>query len=693
VALLPRIQLFLPLLLVALVGAARAADEVITTRTDAVGKLLNRWAAEKTAAGLKLIQYENRDGGHSALNTAQYPGLRVYQPTEQEKKSGQDKGVALLVRPEPTVGNCSMAAPPASGGSLPRLYYTQEGGLAFLNQQYLSNNLIIYPEHLDHDPGGNGAGGWGDLFPANSACTIITQGSSFTDMPFVNAVLATTAAFDPDVLTMLLRKRILMPTLQAVFRQSNKMVKSEADYFTAAAHPVVFDGSQIDEEKMVIAAHTMTRAAVPPIVFIKVVSESEALPGRDFFERAGITSERLGDTASAIARVFRGNDAEHEMVVTTSGSGDLLGRPLKLECKLLRGDPALVRIESADAPGQFRIRVKWHMPMITETGIRTHRVDLAVFASNGVSTSAPAFITFYMLPNEVRSYDAKGRVSEVFYEAPNPDTGLPYSPADARWLEVFRAALLTGGDLPGGLMEQAVTDKQRIVIGRLLKALVTRQAEIGVLQKDETRKNDVAAVQGAFDREMAAALATPMSGDGKLTVRQMLERAFDRIAGQTALFTTLQRKIEKLAPASGKAGAPGELAAEVKRLIDLGVLIQDASGAVQTVHEAGQLSSGERHLLRCLNLMVMSQVLYPRALERSTAPAWVDPRLSLPKPWRDVFRYDTKGRAAGWVRYFEGRTFVFDNDGRLLPEGALGPDKAVRVNYAEDGKGRLTFPH
>lgn len=58
------------------------------------------------------------------------------------------------------------------------------------------------------------------------------------------------------------------------------MVKTEADYFTGKAHPVVFDGSQIDEEKMVLAAHTMTRAAIPPVVFVKVVAESDAANGR-----------------------------------------------------------------------------------------------------------------------------------------------------------------------------------------------------------------------------------------------------------------------------------------------------------------------------------------------------------------------------------------------------------------------------
>lgn len=686
----PRIAASLLLSCTAL-AVVSGADEIITTRQDAVGRLLNAWAKEKSAAGLKLIQYENRDGQHSPLNVAQYPGLNVYQATEDEKKSGRDKAAAYIVRPQPTVGNCSMAAPPTSGGSLPRLYYTQDGGLAFVNQQYLSNNLIIYPEHLDHDPGGNGVGGYGDLYLTNTACLLISQGSSFTDQPFLNAVLSTIAAFDPDVLTTLIRKRILMPTVQAIFRQSNKMVKKEEDYFTGKAHPVVFDGSQIDEEKMVLAAHTMTRAAVPPVAFVRVIAESGAKNGTDFFERSGITSEKLGDTPTAIARVFRSHDAEHEMAISVAGTADLLGRPSRIECRLLQGDPALVNIEHGDKPDEFRLRVKWHMPMITGTGIRSHRVDIGVFASNGVSTSAPAFITFYMLPNEVRSYDAKGRVLEVFYEAPNPDIGLPTVATDARWLEVIRAIASTEESLASDLMQQVTSKALRSAVAKPLHDLTQRQHALEAVKTDEKKKDEAAKLQAAFEHDIAAVLGVTVSGSEKTTVRQSIERAFNQLADQTAFFSSKQKQIEELATSSSKSSAPADLAAEVKRLLDFGVLIQDASGAVQAVHGTEQLSSGEQHLLRCLNLLIMSQVLYPKALERSTAPAFVDPRLSTPKAWRDVFRYDAKGNAAGWVRYFQGRTYVFDAEGRLLPEGMVAPDKATVVTYRDDGKGHLTF--
>lgn len=663
---------------------------IITTRTDAVGRLLNAWAAEKSAAGLSLITYENRDGQHSMLNAAQYPQLKVYQPTDPEKAANRDKGLASTVRLEPTVGNCSMAAHPTVGGSLARIYYSEPGGLAFVNQQYLSNNLFVYPEHLDHDFGANGIGGWGDLFPANSPCLIISQGSSFSDMPFVNAVLSTIAAFDPDVLTTLIRKRMLMPTVQAIFRQSNKMVKTEADYFTGKAHPVVFDSAQLDEEKMVIAAHTMTRPAIPPVVLLSAVSESAATAGRHFFEKPAITGEKLADSPAAIARVFRSNDSERKIVVSTKGSGDLLGRPVSFTWQILRGDPKLIRLEAGPEKGQVTIRLKWHMPMITETGIRTNRVDIGVFATNGVSHSAPAFITFYMLPNENRFYDEKGRISEIYYEAPNPDAGLPPAPGDLRWLEVFKAIAMKGDGIRSGLTEQAFGKAERETIERIWQELHPRLRTLEGLQKDEQKKDAAVKFRTAIETDLAAALAKPVRPDGKESMRQAIERGFETIAAHVELFPTFQGEIEKLAANSTKASAPGDLAKEVKRLIDLGILIQEASGTVSTVHATDQLTAGERYQLRGLNLLILSQALFPEALDRSTAPAHVDGKLSTLKAWRDVFRYDAKGNAAGWIRYFEGRTHRFDADGKLSPAKTVGGGKAVAVEYKESG-GRMVF--
>ncbi len=555
-----------------------------------------------------------------------------------------------------------------------------------LNQQYLSNNLAIYPEHLDHDPGANGVGGYGDLYPANSASIIITQGSSFTDMPFVNAALTTIAAFDPDLLTELIRKRLLMTTVQAVMRQSLKTVKSEADYLTSKAHPVVFDGANLDEEKMVIAAHSMTRPAVPPVVLIRAVSESDAKPGRDFFEKPAITSERLSDTPLNIARVFRANDSEHELTVATAGSGDMMNRPLSFKWVLLQGDPALVSIRPDDKGGAT-IRVKWHMPMTGASGIRSHRVDIGVFANNGVSTSAPAFITFYMLPNENRFYDDKGRVNEIYYEAPNPELGLPDTDSDMRWLDVLRAFAEREDNLRGKLIAQALRADALKGIEKIWLSFKPRRAALEHLQKDETKKDDAAKMKTALEKDIAVGISGPAPDAEKETLRQMIARGFNRIANTAELFPTLQRDIEKLATQSTASNAPADLAASVKRLIDLGILIEQAGGAISTVHSSDKLTAGERHQLRCLNLTILSQALYPDALKRSTAPLWGDPRLTTPKAWRDLMRYDADGNPAGWLRYYNRRMFRFDAEGRLLPEGSGKPEP---MTYSEEN-GRLVF--
>jgi hypothetical protein len=87
----------------------------------------------------------------------------------------------------------------------------------------------------------------------------------------------------------------------------------------------------------------------------------------------------------------------------------------------------------------------------------------------------------------------------------------------------------------------------------------------------------------------------------------------------------------------------------------------------------------------------MSQILFPGALARSTAPAFVDRRLTTPKPWRDVYRYDDKGSLMGWIRYFQGRTTIFNANGDILPDGFTPGGKAVEAVYEQEEKGSLRF--
>ncbi len=75
-------------------------------------------------------------------------------------------------------------------------------GVALLQYlQYVNRHLYVYPVHVDNNPGHNGADGQGhgDVVPANTPYLILSQGSSGSDIVFLDALVATLAAFRPEV--------------------------------------------------------------------------------------------------------------------------------------------------------------------------------------------------------------------------------------------------------------------------------------------------------------------------------------------------------------------------------------------------------------------------------------------------------------------------------------------------------------
>lgn len=668
-------------------GAAESHAQV-TTRGDTVGRLLNEGFTAGKAAGLAAITYENRDGQHSALEVAQYPQLRVFKPDE---KSGPPVGIAAALRPMPLVGNCSMSAPADQGGSLPRHYQMQPEGSRFLMGQYLSNNLIIYPEHQDHDPGANGVGGWGDLYPANNACVLITQGSSLSDQPFLHAMLAGIAALPPATQKLLIEKRVLMPTMQALFRLSNRQVKSPEDYLTGSAHPPVFSEQQLFEERLVRLSSQMQPEAIPPVVQLEVLEENEMTAGQHYFEDAKTAPRKLADTPVSICRVLHAGLPEKVMLISAAKSGDLMGRPLQLRWQLLQGDAGRVKIETTNTNGTARVRVRWHPTQTSSAGLLSHRVDIGVFATNGTSMSTPAFLSFYCPPHEHRSEDAQGRVLEVLHQSHNPHLGLPTELTSPRWMHAIFALSVAGDGLRSRLTEKLLSTAERNMLQKIWLSLDQRQQQLKKLEADPTQKKQAEEASRRLSEEIRLALQEKLPGEKASTVQAVIERVFHALADFHDLYPSFQKELHQLAAQSPQAGAEGIIRAEVARLIALGILYEEASGTVLTQAAPDRLSSMEQHCLRGLNLTLLSHALFPGILERSPAPAWVDPRLALPKPWRDVYRYDEEGRCLGWLRHHDGRSTWFDAMGKLLPEGPQQPTKAVPIQYTATPEGRIIW--
>lgn len=397
------------------------ADKPIAVGLGKAGDLLRTWYEEGTAAGNHGDLYDNHDSDHSNMNFKAFPQLTRIEFSEEPRKRRVHHGLQLsFLYNGITIGNSSTAL--TSGPfwrSQARNALTNPRGAGLLYLQYMGNHMYFYPEHRDHDPQVDGKG-HSDVFAANTAYMIISQGSSGSDRAFMNAVAATLAAFRPEVKQKLAKSGALMATVQMIFRSSNKMVETPEDYLAGKAHPTVFDGGQIQMEKMVTLAHDMTPESLPPVVQLKVIEEDQAVVGRDYFDIA--PRERMFDTPCAIARVVKSSKYERRMVVSAQASKDLDGKPLTYHWVVLRGDAARIRINKLDDAGsQVELIVPYHeRRSITEgSKMESNRVDIGVFVHNGQHYSAPGFVCFYYLDNEKRVYDDQHRIQVVDYTDPS----------------------------------------------------------------------------------------------------------------------------------------------------------------------------------------------------------------------------------------------------------------------------------
>lgn len=402
----------------------------------AAARQLRILVARGEAQGFAGVLYDNRDRGHSEVSAARFPRLiRLAYGPELQAREADYALAGRIVLPTVILGNSSTAI---AGGplarSLPRLAMTIDDGPAATARLYDRNALYLYPEHRDHDAV--------DLFPANWPYMVISQGSSRSDQPFLEALLLTLAAFTPETFETLQANGLVAPTLQAILRRNLAPVNRRSDYFTGAAHPVVFDSALLRPGRMVAHAAGMQADAIPPRIEITVIEET-------FRDAAGLArlSERLFDTPQAVGRIWRSFDGAQEIVVSAEASRGPNGRALAFSWSILQGNPDLIELEPlGDAGERVRIRLRWHDPW--EAAVRfgedarqraLSRVDIGVFADNGAEISAPAILSISFPAHQTRTYaeaDPGPRLVSIDYDAGGRDAA--YDPLlhwSAPWLD------------------------------------------------------------------------------------------------------------------------------------------------------------------------------------------------------------------------------------------------------------------
>lgn len=648
----------------------------ITTAPGKVGELLRQWWKEGTAAGNVGDWYDNRDGGHSDLHLGPYPQLQRVAYTPDDVQARRHWARAFTVRPEVTFGNSSTSAPPTFGGSNPRTCYCSSNGLHLLARQYEGNNLYIYPEHRDHDPGHNGVGdGYGDLYPTNTPYLLISQGSSGSDQPFMRALPFTLAAFRPEVKDRLVRTGLLMPTIQMILRRTNKHLKSPDEYRTGKAHPSVFEGAWVDELAMVTLAHQLSADRLPPRVRLKVLEEETFESGRDFFD--AVANEKLADTPAVIARVVRAHPRERRLVVSAAESTDENGHPLTFHWVVLRAGGSAVRItpRKKDASVvELIVPYPERRPIAPGSAMESNRIDIGVFVNNGFHDSAPGFVTFFGLDSEARVYDTRGRIAEIGYGMGETR----YAVTDwARWAAQLAAAEATGFKLSAeerAAIERAVSRHAELRARAAHLQEGQKRAEVILREADEAWKKAGADPKGALadprkraeadlreiqKKAQAAAAAERDLLEGKgaeLALRPFVEARLRAAARNPRFLADLMAGPRwREAPDAAR----NAITAALKEYTELGY-DEPGGTAPTTAYDQAQL---ER-----VQAVALCRVVFPGTLTASYLTNMVDPRLTAPKRWRDVYRYHTDGTLLGWTRHGGPAPQEFDSHGLLVLE-------------------------
>ena len=359
-------------------------------------KLLNDLVRRGFAAGNTGDLYDNRDRGHSVLSTGWHPQLSHTEYTQDAKQAGVDFSFnSSIVFDAPTIGNASLGV----GGavSLARVAMDQPRSIGILYLQYRSNQLYIYPGVSDHLAGGV------DAFPAKTPYLLVSQGRSSSDRPLLSAAAVIMAAFKPKVKDYLIEQKLLMPTLQMVFRNGQKTVREEADYLTAVAHPTVFEPENLDLVRMIRLANAIEIEDVPPAVQLSVIEESSnkrPAPTQKVNQLRGAEFTTPGAIARAVVR----EDGQKRLVVSAAGTRSPNGQKPSFDWVVLEGDAERVRITPRNVGGSaVEIVVDWHgrRASAATPGMKLDRVDIGVFAKSGRFYSAPAFISVYNTPADV----------------------------------------------------------------------------------------------------------------------------------------------------------------------------------------------------------------------------------------------------------------------------------------------------
>lgn len=652
--------------------AQEPPSPLLTQWEDPAVDLARLEVASGRARGWEGVQYDNRDSGHSRLNSEEWPELSFRQYTDDEKSRQTHLAVKTTLESAITIGNCSMAAARDAGGCIPRLnYYPSARNTLFLYRQYRASNLYIYPAHHDFQEGSPLAN-QGDALWANSPYILLSRGSSWSDLPHLKSLLVTLAAMPAGVRDSLESSGLLMPTLQMIYRRAR--VKSDSDYLEGKAHPVAFEGKHVPTDTMVKLVTSMKPEDLPPLVRLQLKHAPPYVAGRDGYSLS--RSEVLFQTPCAIAMALRRIQGPLEIQVQATAETAPGQKPASMEYRwvLLQGDPSLVQIEVSKDGLEANLRIHHSDPVSVPSPrpAQSARVDIGVFARSGTWWSPPSFISVALPVHEVRHTDKDGQLKAVYFGGQTTDVILPDHASTERWTSFL----------------QAIQDRRKEPAFRALRD------HLSLLERTELAQ--IRKILEAVQEKGAPPQNIPKWEGGPIgQARRLLIRA---LAGMTSDLDWYPRERDWLDKAiqQNPAETQGVIQEHLARITRLGLSPSGPKSDTWTLpdlpipDEVRQLWCD--FLLRGWNQRLITHVAFPDFLGKEAwkeLRAGTDLRIFRAAPWMDVYHRNAKGDITGWTRLAEdGRVEHYDASGRLI----TGETRQL-VQYVSGSDGRLVPEH
>ena len=379
------------------------------------------------AASLPLF-YDNRDGEHSLARVGNVPNLYSVRWAEEALAVGASIGWpnALFLCGglgfAPCLANCAMAQEhPIFWRSLPRSLVTLD--FAQLPNQvrlFELGTLAFYPAHRDFTS-------TADWLTANTPYWVASQGSSWSERPFLETAAWVIASLPPSERNALIRRRQLSAAVQMILRAS-----MGGGYLEPRNHRAAFAANSVRRGTALTLAQRF-RADDFPSISLEVM--------RDDVPENGHFSVPL--SVSRISRSKRFRDTLAVMVKTHGAS--------RIEWRILQAPPGKVSLKSLSQDGaNMEVAVDWHGVFTNEFGQATSRIDIGVFAVSPAGVySCPAILSFCDIPCERRIYDEAGVLRSIDYRGGGYSD--PWFGPAKRWKETFSYA--SNGALTGCLRQ------------------------------------------------------------------------------------------------------------------------------------------------------------------------------------------------------------------------------------------------